>query len=292
MQPLPRDFLTQIARNYQLSPEQEEAFLERFSSKNDNELEVAQTLFISDNAFRTRMSGVYTKFSIGGKGPGKFHKLYDFLLKEYQKSHPSSTADISREDIDAIVQEVREKIKPSIQERCGTIRVLDMTQPIGLNDIYTNVNILEKITGRSRKEIAELLQECKSEDFDRFGLGKITEKRVPGLEAVKKFPKLMILGKPGAGKTTFLKYIAVQCIEGEFQGGRVPIFVTLKYFAEAVGKPGLLEYIYQQASSNGVTVTQIADLLKHGRLLVLIDGLDEVKEKDSFRVIDEIRNFS
>jgi DNA-binding XRE family transcriptional regulator len=50
-------------------------------------------------------------------------------------------------NIDALVQEVREKIKRRIQNDCGTMRVLEMTQPIGLNDIYTSVNILEKITG-------------------------------------------------------------------------------------------------------------------------------------------------
>ena len=121
-------------------------------------------------------------------------------------------------DIEALVQEVREKIKPDIQERCGTMRVLDMSQPIGLNDIYTNVNILEKITGRRRKEIAELLQECNSEDFDRFGLGRISEERVPGLEAVEKYSKVMILGKPGAGKTTFLKYLAILCNNGNDKG--------------------------------------------------------------------------
>jgi transcriptional regulator with XRE-family HTH domain len=63
--------------------------------------------------------------------------------------------------IDALVQEIREKVKPNIRERCGTMRVLDMTQPIeltGERGIYTNVNILEKITGRRRLEIAELLQ--------------------------------------------------------------------------------------------------------------------------------------
>ncbi len=61
-------------------------------------------------------------------------------------------------NIDALVQEVREKVKPYIQERCGTIRVLDMTHPIGLDDIYTDVNILEKITGHRGLNIAELLQ--------------------------------------------------------------------------------------------------------------------------------------
>ncbi|MFB2937143.1 NACHT domain-containing NTPase [Aerosakkonemataceae cyanobacterium BLCC-F154] len=206
----------------------------------------------------------------------------DELIEENQQS---------KINIDVLVQEVRQKIKPFIQERCGTMRVLDMTQPIGLNDIYTKVNILEKITGLRRKEIADLLQEYNCEDFERFGLGKIQEKRVPGLEAVEKYPKLMILGKPGAGKTTFLKYLAIQCIEGSFQPGRVPIFITLKDFAEAKNKPNFMEYISQQYSVYGVTTTQVNYLFKHGRAIILLDGLDEVREEDSYRIVNHIRDF-
>ncbi|MDJ0732931.1 MAG: NACHT domain-containing protein [Nostocaceae cyanobacterium] len=191
-------------------------------------------------------------------------------------------------DIDVLVQEVREKIKPHIQERCGTMRVLDMTHPIGLNDIYTHVNILEKITGRRRLGIDELLQNYSSEDFDHFGLGRIIERRIPGLEAVNKNPKLMILGKPGAGKTTFLRYLAIQCISGKFYSHLVPVFITLKDFAEAEDKPGLLEYISQQFSNS----VSLQDVMKHNRTLILLDGLDEVREKDNSRILKEIRNFS
>ncbi|MEH2460015.1 NACHT domain-containing NTPase [Nostoc sp.] len=191
-------------------------------------------------------------------------------------------------DIDAIVQTVRQKIKPSIQERCGTMRVLDMTQPIRLNDIYTSVNILEKITGQQRLGINELLQECTNEDFDRFTLARITEKRIPGLKAVEKYPKLMILGKPGAGKTTFLKYLAIQCIGGEFQAECVPIFVTLKNFAEAANKPGLLQHITEEAIN---PIPSIGDILTYGKALVLLDGLDEVREEDNSRILREIREF-
>ncbi|MEH1856638.1 MAG: NACHT domain-containing NTPase [Nostoc sp.] len=223
-----------------------------------------------------------------------FVQICDRLDLEWEEIvvEPVSEPEVNQDnsiDIDAIVQEVREKIKPSIQERCGTMRVLDMTQPIGLNDIYTSVNILEKITGQRRFGIDELLQECTNEDFDRFTLARITAKRVPALEAVEKYSKLIILGKPGAGKTTFLKYLAIQCIGGEFQAERVPIFVTLKNFAEAVNKPGLLQHITEEAIN---PISSIRDVLTYGKALVLLDGLDEVREEDSNRVLKEIRKFS
>ncbi|MEI1376321.1 NACHT domain-containing NTPase [Nostoc sp. UHCC 0926] len=223
-----------------------------------------------------------------------FVQICERLDLEWEEivAEPASEPEVNQDnsiDIDAIVQEVREKIKSLIQERCGTMRVLDMNQPIGLNDIYTSVNILETITGQQRLGINELLQECTNEDFDRFTLARITAKRVPGLEAVEKYSKLMILGKPGAGKTTFLKYLAIQCIGGEFQAERVPIFVTLKNFAEAANKPGLLQHITEEAIN---PISCIRDVLTYGKALVLLDGLDEVREEDSNRVLKEIREFS
>ncbi|WP_242072333.1 NACHT domain-containing NTPase [Microcoleus sp. FACHB-68] len=169
-----------------------------------------------------------------------------------------------------------------------------MTQSIGLNDIYTSVNILEKITGRRGIGIDKLMQgfDPEQENFDRVGFGEISEERVPGIEAVKRYSKLMVLGKPGAGKTTFLKYLAIQCIGGEFLGDRVPIFITLKDFAETDTQPGLIEFINQRFAESGVTESQTADLLKQGRVFLLLDGLDEVREEDASRVIKQIERFS
>lgn len=195
-------------------------------------------------------------------------------------------------NIDALAQEVRQKIRDSIVTRCGTIRVLDMSQPIGLNDIYTKVNILEKITGRRGKEISELLLECTRENFDHIGLSRITEERVPGLNVIKKYANLIILGKPGAGKTTFLRHSAIECILGEFLNKLVPIFVTLKDLASAANQVTLLEYVNQQTAECGVTSAQIAGLLNQGRVLFLLDGLDEVQEKDSLKIFKEIRELS
>lgn len=46
MQSLPREFLAKLAKNYDLSQEQEEAFVARFSS-NESNLKIAETMFIS-----------------------------------------------------------------------------------------------------------------------------------------------------------------------------------------------------------------------------------------------------
>lgn len=199
----------------------------------------------------------------------------------------------TNDDADTLVKEVREKIKPYIQERCGTMRVLDMTQPIKLGDIYTNVNILENITASRRLEIADLLNNFESEEFDRFGLSGVAQ-RMPGLQAVQQYSKLIVFGKPGVGKTTFLKYLAIQCIEEQFTSECIPIFISLKDFAEAPKQPDILDYIAQQLFKYEIIDAKVKaeQLLKQNKILVLLDGLDEVREEDSKKVLKQIQDFS
>ncbi len=196
--------------------------------------------------------------------------------------------------IDTLVQKLRQRGYNNIRERCNTLRVLDMSYPIGVNELYTNVNILEQITGRRHKPIDELLLEYDFEQFER-GLTNVAKECIPALEAVQKYKKLIVLGKPGAGKTTFLKYLAIQCNEGVFQKDFLPIFVTLKDFAEAENKPSLLEYISSKDGDILNLESLTADFYQvfhQGRALVLLDGLDEVRGEDYHRVIKELRDFS
>ncbi|MDY7006844.1 MAG: NACHT domain-containing protein [Cyanobacteriota bacterium] len=158
--------------------------------------------------------------------------------------------------------------------------------------IYTNVNILEKITGRRRKDISQLSLEYNANNFERFEIGKVTEERIPGIEIIKRYSKLMVLGKPGAGKTTFLKYLAIQCIKGNLLTNLVPIFITLRQFTEAQKQADLLEYITQIFDDDTVSVAEIDSILKNGRALILLDGLDEVREADNNHVLKQILHFS
>ncbi len=205
-------------------------------------------------------------------------------------SNPQSAPDPIA--LDALVQEVRAKIHDDVHYRCGTMRILDMTQPIGLDNIYTKVNVLEKVLGRRRLSIEELFTHCNNENFDRFGLSHVTEERIPGIDAVHRYSKLMVLGKPGSGKTTFLKRLATQCNQGEFLVDHVPIFISLKEFAEAETKLRLRPFIRQRFEELGVDSDQIHHLLAQGKCLILLDGLDEVRDQDIQRILNDITKFS
>jgi predicted NACHT family NTPase len=200
---------------------------------------------------------------------------------------------IPNHDFDVLIQEVRNKVSASIQKRCGIMRVLDMSQPITIDSIYTSVNILEKISRNQRCSIEDLLEGCEVENFNRFILGAVRQgqERIPALEAVKDHEKLMILGKPGAGKTTFLKWLTLQCNEGRVHANRVPFFITLKEFAEMDGQPDLLGFVAKQLTDCGVEYGEEvgARILYAGRSIMLLDGLDEVRSQDHDRIINTIR---
>ncbi|MEA5479039.1 NACHT domain-containing NTPase [Pseudanabaena galeata UHCC 0370] len=217
-----------------------------------------------------------------------FEELCKFLELDWRDIRGE---DVVSDDLDLLVQEVKQKIAADVTERCGTMRVLDMTKPVDLDRIYTDVNIIKDVIGRRRIGYDEVMEVCTREHFDRFLVGTIKE-RVKGFAAVEEFQKLVVLGKPGAGKTTFMKYLAMSCLGNRFHGELVPIVVTLKAYAEERGQPTLENYILTEFQKRKVSQDEVKRLLDEGKALILLDGLDEVKKEDDRRVKQDIDQFS
>jgi len=296
----PQKFLMRMAQTHQLSADQESVFLLRFGEDREDR-EVASFLGISEEAYRKRMGEIYRKFDISGKGPGKnnrlLHILQNFLDAETSSQNEQNLFLISSQgvasdiNIEELVQQLRHRSRQLIQERCATMRVLDMSHPIDLENIYTGTDVLEKITSRRRLGIADFLATYHGRD--RIEMGLINEDRISSMEALNRYSKLMLLGKPGAGKTTLLKYTALKCSQGDIFSDLVPIFVTLRQYAGAESQPLLLDYISQDLCAYNISnEANVKQLLQQGRAILFLDGLDEVRENDLHRVLEDLRSFS
>jgi predicted NACHT family NTPase len=179
-----------------------------------------------------------------------------------------------------------------MQEIHGHIRVIGTTEPIPIGNIFTDVYILEKPQAYQRFDMSRL--QSIQEDPDQLDkLDEVVRER--GLKAVisKSGHRLYILGKPGAGKTTFMKYLVQQTILAE-ELNKLPVFITIRDLDAR--KTKLFDFIEQQFSICGLRDAKsfIEYLLNSGKALVLFDGLDEMPQEGGQRnsIIHALHDFS
>lgn len=208
---------------------------------------------------------------------------------------PGAQAPTALTNLDKLVKNIRSQMYEKIESQCGILQLLDVGHPVSINDIYIDVNILKDIPSQQYLAIADL-QALEPKDFNRVGLGEVETKQISGQEAVATYTKLRVLGRPGVGKTTFLQHLAIQCNQGEFAKDQVPFFVFLREFAEDSRQRdrfSLTYYLKQKFYGEGVAETNVLrSLLQGGRVLLLLDGIDEVINQDLTAVVQEIRKFS
>jgi len=164
------------------------------------------------------------------------------------------------------------------------VRILGSSADVPLvGNIFTQVYILDKPTARQRYDIEEL----RKHGHERSQFQGQSGNRVHGMQLAKNRQNLFILGKPGAGKTTFLKYITIQAARKQLP--QIPIFVSLNLWADSKWGKGenaaLLPFIVDQFDICDFPEADlfIDYLLRKGQALLLFDGLDEVKQEDAQR---------
>lgn len=175
-----------------------------------------------------------------------------------------------------IPDEALERYYEQIVRQYGWIRIFGQTTPKPLREVFTDVYMLDKPTAQRRFDPDALREHLWEQDR---GMSFRYEERLPAQQLLNRKNKFFILGKPGAGKTTFLKHLAVREAQRGKWGhciGKIPIFVPLKQFVES--GTTLFDFIVNQfAVCHFPNATPFVEpLLKAGRALVLFDGLDEV----------------
>jgi hypothetical protein len=185
--------------------------------------------------------------------------------------------------------------RQELEESLGKIRVLDMNSPRLLNHLFTEVNVFESTRRQKQATIDGLLdsslEDNSSCDFilDRTGFPRL-EKRIGGLAAIQQYDKLIVLGDPGAGKTTFLRYIAINFLSQSFEKLYIPFYLELRDFN--ISGISLVEKMIQTFDNFLPDArVKVPRFLEEGQCLILLDGLDEVRKADIDYVHNSIQSF-
>lgn len=95
--------------------------------------------------------------------------------------------------------------------------------------------------------------------------------------------RLLIRGQAGSGKTTLLQWIAVKAATKSFEGplshwnGSLPFYIRLRHYVQSgLPRPEAFPSFVAPAIADTMPKGWVHAMLKSGRAIVLIDGVDEI----------------
>lgn len=141
--------------------------------------------------------------------------------------------------------------------------------------------------------------ECSPEESRSRSSKRRPERRMPATRCVQSQDRVIVLGNPGGGKTTLLRYLAYSAAVAETDSAETPIYVRLPEFCRAQeldDRVDLVQFVAARAADRGCPDLEgplrqeLAD--EKRRCLVLLDGLDEVgSHEQRERLIRSVQAF-
>ncbi|MFD8300763.1 NACHT domain-containing protein [Streptomyces sp. NPDC059690] len=228
-------------------------------------------------------------------------------LTERERRREAREAEQERERAAERVAARRSTLQAGAAAYCGrlvqelsTLRILDMSRPLRLERLYVQVGVQEQQPLRflSEDEVERQARRTDAERRTRRGEAERAEARAAAetqavvhtyapVDALQRYRRIVVVGDPGAGKTTMLRHLALRmATQSEHESLPVlPAYVELFRFVES-GHESLLDHLAEHwAEQYGFEDARdyIVEKLADGSAALLLDGLDEVLGGESAR---------
>jgi predicted NACHT family NTPase len=213
------------------------------------------------------LGSIFKSVWVGVKSPPQW------ILEQYQTSDPFGTE--------------AKKYVNHIFEAYNSMRIIGMSEPTPLSDIYINVNI------KDRTDLGQFLDEnFWTQRSGATGQHDFSARMKPAESVISEEQRVLILGRPGAGKTTFLKYLAISALNKSKKINAVPIFISLKEWSQEKNV-NLETMLLRQFDVCDLKNKKefVKRLLKKGKCLILLDGFDEIDPEFRAASIIQIESF-
>ena len=216
---------------------------------------------------------------------GVFVEIYKQMSKGTGKAYKALESRISN---------ACHRYDKNYRDRHGQLKVfcVGMRKPISLDAVYVDIQFLEqenlpKYRSLDDIESAFRARNVKVVEFDPI-------ERQNGTQVANDKQFLMVLGGPGVGKSTFLRKIGLEALkakDGDFAHKCIPVFLELKRFTEEhINIESMITDEFQVCGyPHPDGLAKVA--LESGKLLILLDGLDEVPTANVDNVIVKIGDF-
>lgn len=176
--------------------------------------------------------------------------------------------------------------------RYGHIQVLGMSKPMHLNNVFIDIEMLDSIGNDRYESVMKLMKSFKKSLETKRSLQVIEENKSDGIKTAERENRLMVLGAPGGGKSTFLKKIGFECLKGQNSELKkfLPILIELKNINSENDINKLI--VNELDIANFPNPKQyLENCLQNGKILLLFDGMDEIPQEFENKTLNEIRDF-
>ena len=230
------------------------------------------------------------------------------LIKEIQPQIPT------REEFESIrshiikhevtpenVPELKQKYLDYLERKFSSIELTGVSPRVRGQDIsfeLEEIFIPFNIEGNEEtNSIFRVLSSDRSKYSDFFRKDELLiDDKIKLLKILEKFSKIILLGDPGGGKTTLLKYITCQMCKfqrkNQFLPSYLPIFLRISEYAQTLKlnpSKRLLDFLTQDYDKQFRSLFQWA--FNNCQVLLLLDGLDEVLDTSQrLKVVEEVQD--
>ncbi len=182
------------------------------------------------------------------------------------------------------------------QKRNCQLSVLGMREPVDLSAVYTGVKLLDT-QGVLAFDPGALEDSYRKTRLRGYSSSGDQEQKHSGISIANKKQYLMVLGGPGAGKSTFLRKMGLDALRtfyyerAEYRHRLIPVLLELKRFeSESID---IAKFIASEFERCGFPEAEkfTQNALAQGNLLILLDGLDEVPSANLSKVLRTIHDF-
>ena len=166
---------------------------------------------------------------------------------------------VDEESIEQYLNKVKEKY-----DKLKTL--LYKNEPVPFYDFYVCNDIVEKTIIQSSYSTS-----------NEYRIRTISDATAETLCNCSRF--IIISGSGGLGKSMMLRHLLLNSIINYTPGGVIPVFIPVRDYGEA--DTDIFDYVFAKISQFGTGLTResLDAVLQSGRVLLLLDGLDEIGAK-------------